>query len=140
HAENNELLDELLSQDMYYRFAEKYTYEHPEVINFMMNDVVTEEFYNFLNSQSFEYTSRAESKTAELQKLITEKNYSDKARSLVSELEIELKTERFRDFERSKPVIKHMLEAEIMRKMNKPEKEVMAAGFNEDSVLQAAIS
>ena len=139
-AENNELLDELLSQDMYYRFAEKYVYEHAQVINFVMNDGVTEEFYNFLNSQSFEYTSKAESKTAELQKLITEKNYSDKARSLVSELESELRTERFRDFERSKPVIKHMLELEILRKMNKPEKEILGAGFNEDSELQAAIS
>jgi carboxyl-terminal processing protease len=138
-AENNELLDELLSQDMYYRFAEKYVYEHPQVINFVMNDGVTEEFYNFLNSQLFEYTSKAESKTAELQKLITEKNYSDKARSLVSELESELRTERFRDFERSKPVIKHMLELEILRKMNKPEKEILGAGFNEDSELQAAI-
>lgn len=138
-AENNELLEELLNQDMYYKFAEKYVYEHPEIINFVMNEGLTEEFYNFLNSQSFEYKSKAESKTKELMNLLTEKNYSEKAKNLVNELDSELKAERYRDFERSKPVIRHMLETEILRKMNKPEREVMIASFNEDQQLQAAI-
>lgn len=33
-----------------------------------------------------------------------------------------------------------MLETEILRKMNKPEKEIVGAGFNADAELQAAIS
>lgn len=138
-AENNELLEQLLSQDLYYRFAEKYVYDHPEVINFVMNDAVADEFFGFLNSKAFEYVSKAESKTAELKKLIEEKNYSEKAKELAGELDMELKTERLRDFERSKHVINHMLEAEIMRKLNKTESEIMGAGFREDEQLQAAV-
>jgi carboxyl-terminal processing protease len=139
-TDGNELLDELLSQDMYYRFAEKYVYEHPEVISFTMNQGVIDEFYNFLSQQSFEYTSKAETKTAELSKLAGEKNYSAKVKTLINELESELKLERFRDFERSKPVIAHQLEMEILRKLNKTEQEITAASLNTDLQVQTAAS
>ncbi|MGH2574089.1 MAG: S41 family peptidase [Ignavibacteria bacterium] len=138
--ENNELLDELLSQDFYYRFAEKYVYEHPEIVNADVSDGIADEFYDFLNAQSFDYKAGAETKLSELKDLLNEKKYSDKVNKLVSELETELKLERLRDFDASKVLIKRQLEIELMKKLNKTEKEIIDAGFNEDIQLQTALS
>jgi len=136
----NELLDELLSQNMYFRFAEKYVYEHPQLITFTMNPGVIDEFYDFLNQQSFQYTSKAETKTAELRKLAQEKNYSERVMNLIDALEAEIRMERFRDFEKSKAVISHQLEIEIMKKLNKTQQEIMAASLNSDLQVQTAAS
>jgi hypothetical protein len=55
-------------------------------------------------------------------------------------LETELKSERFKDFEASKPAIWRMLEAEILRKYNKPQKLITESGIKNDEQLQAALS
>ena len=74
-----------------------------------------------------------------LNKIIAEKNYTDKVSTLSSELSNELKQERLRDFEQSKPVIKHYLEMEILKKYNRPEKDVVSAGLHDDLQVQVAL-
>lgn len=139
-TENNELLDKLLSQDAYFRFAEKYVSDNPDGSSFSMNDNVINLFYSFLQGPQFEFRSKAEQELDALNKIISDKNYSDRTKSLTAELESELVTERLKDFEKSKPAIKRLLEMEIMIKYNKPEKEVKTLEFKDDTQVQAALS
>jgi hypothetical protein len=75
-----------------------------------------------------------------LRKVVEDRKYSDKAKSYVTELEAELKSERLKDFDISKPILKKEIEKEIMRKYNKPEKDIVETGLKEDIQLQTAIS
>lgn len=137
--ETNELLDQLINQDLYYRFVENYIYEHPGLTSIDVNEQIISDFYSFLNTQSFEYTSVAETKLTDIKALTSNKNYSDKIKNYITSLEDELKTERLRDFDRSKPVIKKQIEREILRKLNKTENEIIIAGLNDDNQVLVAI-
>jgi hypothetical protein len=75
-----------------------------------------------------------------LKKVVEEKNYSERTNTLLAELESELKSERLRDFEKSRPQIKRELEREILRKYNRSIKEITEAGLNDDIQLQTALS
>jgi carboxyl-terminal processing protease len=138
-TDNNELLDKLLAQDSYFAFAEKYVYDNPDGSSFVMNDNMINSFYQFLSDPRFEFKTKAEIELDNLSKIISDKNYSDKAKSLVTDIGSELISERLKDFEQSKPVINRLLEMEIMRKYNKPEKDVKAVEFKDDSQVQAAL-
>ena len=137
---DNELLLELANQDIYFRFAEKYVSENPNGTNFVMNDDIISQFYSFLNQTGFEYKSSAESELSQLKRIVDDRKYSDKAKTYISDLENELKSERLKDFDGSKPIIKRELEKEIMTKYNKPEKDVVEAGLKEDIQLQVALN
>jgi carboxyl-terminal processing protease len=139
-SKDNELLTELSNQDIYFKFAEKYVSENANSSGFVMNDNVINAFYNYLNESGFTYKGSAEMQLDQLKKTVEEKKYSDKARNYIAELDNELKSERLNDFESSKPVIKSMLEIEILRKYNKPDKEVIDAGLKDDLQLQAALN
>jgi carboxyl-terminal processing protease len=139
--ENNELLQELLIHDAYYIFAAKYVSDNPNGNSFAMNENVLDAFYNYINNnqQQVEISTTAETELSQLKKLIEEKNYSDKAKTYIGELESELRNERLKDFEKSKPEIKRQLEIEILKKYNKPEKEVADIALKDDIQLQTAL-
>ncbi len=139
-TDDNELLEGLINQDMYFKFADKYVNEHPEGSSFEMSEVIFTDFFSFLNQEQFEYTSKAETELANLKSTLSEKQYSDRTKQFIDELELELKSERLRDFEKSKPVMRHELTKEILRKYNKPYKEIMDAGLKDDIQLQAALN
>lgn len=136
---DNELLMELANQDIYFKFAEKYVSENPNSSGFSMNDNIINAFYSYLNESGFTYTSSAESELNSLKKTVEEKKYSDKAKNYITELDNELKSEQLNDFANSKPVIKGMIEMEILRKYNKPDNEVLSAGLKDDVQLQTAL-
>ena len=104
-----------------------------------MNDNIINAFYAYLTETGFTYTSSAESELNHLKKTMEEKKYSDKAKNYITELDNELKSESLNDFVNSKPVIKGQLEMEILRKYNKPDNEVLNAGFKDDVQLQTAL-
>lgn len=137
---DNELLIELINQDIYFKFAEKFASENPNGSAFVMNDDIINKFYSYLNEISFDYKSSAEMELSHVRKMLDEKKYSDKALTLLGELQSELKSEKLKDFDNSKPIIKRELEKEIMRKYNKPENEVVEAGLKEDVQLQVALN
>lgn len=138
--DDNELLDGLINQDMYFKFADKYINEHADGSGFIMSEEIVSDFFSFLNQEQFEYSSKAETELVKLKSILDEKHYSDRTKQFVNELELELKSERLRDFEKSKPVIRLELTKEILRKYNKPYKEIMDAVFKDDIQLQAALS
>lgn len=136
---DNELLEALNYEDMYYRYAAVYASENPDGANFTMNDGVLNGFLNYISTADFSFNTNAERELAQLKKDTEDKMYSEKVKSYISLLEGELKTEKFKDFENSKPVISQKLEAEIMRRYNKPEKLVVETGLKEDLQLQEAL-
>jgi carboxyl-terminal processing protease len=139
-TKDNEMLEELAYQDIYYKFAVKYVSDNPGGANFVMTDDIISQFYSFLSQSEFEYKSSAEGELAQLRKIVEERKYSDKAKNYVTELEAELKSERLKDFDISKPILKKEIEKEIMRKYNKPEKDIVETGLKEDIQLQTAIN
>lgn len=138
--DDNELLDGLISQDMYFKFADKYVSEHPGGGNFVMSDEIAGEFYSFLNQEQFEYNSKAMDEIAKIKKIIADRMYSEQSQKIADELETELKSERYKDFDKSKPVIEMLLTKEILRKYSRPEKEVTESGLKEDVQIQAALN
>ncbi|NOS86503.1 MAG: S41 family peptidase [Ignavibacteria bacterium] len=136
---DNELLEALNYEDMYYRFAVKYTEENPDGNSFVMNDNVLNMFLEFISTTEFAFNTSAELELAQLKKNADEKMYSEKVKSYIGLLEGELKAEKFKDFESSKPVIRQKLEIEILRKYNKPEKMIVELSAKDDQQLQEAI-
>jgi carboxyl-terminal processing protease len=136
---DNELLQALNYEDMYYRFAVKYTEENPDGNSFVMNDNVLNSFLEFISTTEFEFNTSAEIELAHLKKNADDKMYSEKVKSYIGLLEGELKAEKFKDFESSKPVIRQKLEIEILRKYNKPEKMIVELSAKDDQQLQEAI-
>jgi carboxyl-terminal processing protease len=137
---NNQMLESLNSEDMYYKFAAKYVNDNPDGNSFTMNDDVANQFYSFINGTEFEFKSDAEVELARLRKETTDNNYSEKVKTYIDILDSELKSERFKDFESSRPIIKRMLEVEILRKYNRPEKLITESGIKNDEQLQVALS
>jgi len=105
-----------------------------------MNEASVDAFYSFLNQEQIEFSPRAETELSHLKKVIEEKNYSERTKTLLTELESELKSERLKDFEISRPQIKRELEREILRKYNKSAREITDAGLKDDVQLQTALS
>ncbi len=139
-TKDNELLEELAGQDIYFKFADKYVSQYPNSAGFTMNDDIISMFYTYLNESGFEYKSSAENELAQLKKIIDDKKYSDKDKTYISELETDFQAERLNDFDSSNPVIRRELEKEIMRKYNRPDNEVIEAGLKEDTQLQVALN
>lgn len=138
---NNELLESLGNEDMYYKFASRYVLENPNGDNFVMNDDVMNKFFEYITtSGEFEFNTKAEQELGHLKKDADQKQYSDKIKSYITLLESEIKSEKFKDYEGSKPMIKQQLTVEILRKYNKSDKIITEAGAKDDEQLQAAIS
>jgi len=136
---DNELLEALNYEDMYYRFAVKHTDENPDGNSFVMNDDIINRFLEFISATDFAFNTSAELELAQLKKNADEKMYSEKVKSYIGLLEGELKAEKFKDFESSRPVIRQKLEIEILRKYNKPEKMIVELSAKDDQQLQEAI-
>ena len=137
---NNELLEALYTNDMYYKFASDYVITNPDGNNFIMSDDIVSQFYSFLATTNFEFKTKAELELGHLKKEISEKQYSDKVKSNIEALEIELQTERLKDFDKSRKAIKRQLEVEMLKKYNKPEKIITESGIKDDEQLQIALS
>jgi len=135
----NELLEALNYEDMYFKFAEKYTTDNPGGANFVMTDDIINRFLEFISTTEFEFNTTAERELAQLKMDTDEKMYSEKVKSYIGLLEGELKAEKFKDFESSKPFMRQKLEVEILRKYNRPEKEIVEASAKDDQQLQEAL-
>jgi carboxyl-terminal processing protease len=135
----NELLEALNYEDMYFKFAEKYTTDNPGGANFVMTDDIMNRFLEFISTTEFEFNTTAERELAQLKMDTDEKMYSEKVKSYIGLLEGELKAEKFKDFESSKPYMRQKLEVEILRKYNRPEKEIVEASAKDDQQLQEAL-
>lgn len=138
-VKDNELLQALNYEDMYFRFASKFTEENPDASRFVMSEDVLNRFYQFVSNTEFVFNTDAEQELAMLKKDADEKQYSEKVKSYIGLLEGELRAEKFKDFEKSKPVIAQKLEYEILKKYSMPEKVVIESGLKGDQQVLEAI-
>lgn len=138
-VKDNELLSALNLEDMYYKFAVKYTEENPDGTFYTMNDDIIIRFYDFMSTADFQFKSSAEIELAKLQKSAEDNMYSDKVKSYIGLLDGELKNEKFKDFEKSKQVIKHLLNTEIMKRYKMPDKLIIESSAKDDIQLQDAL-
>lgn len=136
---DNELLSELSLQDMYLKFAEKYVNENPDGSNFRFTDDILSSFYNFINSDNFEYSSSAEKELVQLQKVIESGSFSSKIKDQISLLSENIRDERLNQFDLSKPVIVRNLTMEILKKYKKSEEEILKISIADDLQLQTAL-
>jgi carboxyl-terminal processing protease len=74
----NELLEALNYEDMYFKFAEKYTTDNPGGANFVMTDDIMNRFLEFISTTEFEFNTTAERELAQLKMDTDEKMYSEK--------------------------------------------------------------
>lgn len=136
---DNELLSALNIEDMYYKFAVKYVEENPEGSNFVMTDDIVNRFYDYISASDFQFISSAETELSHLKKSAETNMYSDKVKSYIELLEGELKNEKFKDFEKSKPVIRQLLDTEIMKRYKMPDKTIIERSAKDDLQLQEAL-
>ena len=137
--QTNQMLDELLNQDMYYKFAGNYAESHPYIGDLILTEDIISSFYSYLNQEGFSFQSTAEIELEKLKKSIDEGNYSQQIKNLISELETGLKTERLNLFDRSKEVIRKNLQQEILRRYNRPDSEIVQSGLKEDIYIKTAL-
>ncbi len=84
-----DLTKELLAKGMFFKFANSFSYSHPEFDFNKINDSkILKEFENYLDEQKYEYKSRAEKEVDQLIGDIADKdnNISDHLKSLRSQL------------------------------------------------------
>jgi carboxyl-terminal processing protease len=138
---NNELLEALNYEDMYYKFAAVYAETNPDGNSFVMNDDILSQFNAFVTGNTeFSFNTSAERELSQLKSVAEERHYSEKVSSYIGLLEGELKAEKFKDFEASKPVIRQKLEFEILKRYNKPDKVVIETGLKDDLQLREALN
>lgn len=137
---NNDLLIALNEQDMYYKFAEQFVQQNPDANSFSMNDNFAQSFYDFVNSENFQFKSTVDKEILKLKNYLSDNQYSEKTKQLASELESSLSTERFKDFETSRSTIKRILEIEILKKYGKADEVIIQSSLKDDTQVNTAVS
>lgn len=130
----------LLSKDVFFKFANYYLEKYPDIKSFNCTDEVFSEFRNFLTDNGIYYTSGEESKLKEL-KLITEKkSYANpELERHLEDISSILRTNQDTEFENAKPELKRAIEIEIHKRILTEEERIEAA-FSSDVQLNKAIS
>lgn len=137
---DNELLEALNAEDMYYKFAASYVENKTYSENFEVDEKLINDFYVFITESELNYKTKAEKKLEELKSDLEKKNYSEKTLNYISILEQQLKEDKYRDFENSKNVIARMLGIEILKKFNRPETIIKESVLKYDEQLQQALA
>lgn len=130
----------LLSKDVFFKFANYYLEKYPDIKSFNCTDEVFSEFRNFLTDNGIYYTSGEESKLKEL-KLITEKkSYTNpELERHLEDISSILRTKQDTEFENAKPELKRAIEIEIHKRIFTEEERIESA-FSSDVQLNKAIS
>jgi carboxyl-terminal processing protease len=137
---NNELLQALDIEDMYFKFAKDYTETNPYNGKFEVNEVILNKFKDFIITADFDYITKAEIELNQLKKEIEEKSYSDKIKNYINELENQFNSEKFKDFEISKSVISNKLENEILKLYKVSDNLILESNVRNDPQIIEAIN
>ncbi len=134
----SEIHSALLLKDMFFKFANYYLENHPNLKIFKCTDNIFEQFKDFINSRNFSFKSEANKKLSDLIQIGTKKNYSSEFFEYIKKLEKEVVKENDIEIEKAKEELKRSIEAEI-NKMIITEAEQIVATFDSDIQLQEAI-
>ena len=111
------ILGSLLSENLFFRYANKYTREHNEIDaadKFNLTDSEYEEFMDFLEDKNYSYTTDTEKELEHLQKIAKREKYWGMAEGEFEQLESVLKSKKNQDLIIFKSEIEDILVNEIV--------------------------
>lgn len=136
---NSEVYKHLLKKDVFFKFANYYLEQNPEIKTFECTDLVFREFEKFLKDNNLFYSSNEEIKLKELKESAINKKYSENYIKKIENL-IELSMqESEREFYFAKQELKKIIENEIDRRLLSEEDRIIKS-FTFDTQIQEAIS
>ncbi|MGM9815105.1 MAG: S41 family peptidase [Candidatus Aphodosoma sp.] len=111
------ICDYLQYYNMFYKYANKYHYEHKTIaqpMEFEVSDSIYEDFCNFVIANNFNYSLTSNMYLQSLESLIKAEGYEEIAKEHIDKLKELLKPNVKYDLQRLKPTIKRKLENEII--------------------------
>ena len=134
----SEIHSALLMKDMFFKFANYYLSQNPNIKTFKCSDNIYNQFENFVKNQNFDYKSGEDKKIDELKQSASKKYYSANYFNYLNQLEEEIRKEKEIEFEKAKDEIKRNIESEINKRIITETAQIEAT-FDNDLQLQEAI-
>lgn len=133
----SEVYDFLLKKDAFFKFANYYLQNNPELKTFECTEAVFKEFESFLKKNQLFYTSNEEIKLKEIKESSNNKNYSDNYLKKIENL-IELsQQESEREFTLAKEELKMIIENEINKRLLTEEERIQKSFLKDKQILEA---
>ena len=134
----SEIHSALLMKDMFFKFANYYLSQNPNIKTFKCSDNIYNQFEDFVKNQNFDYKSGEDKKIDELKQSASKKYYSANYFNYLNQLEEEIRKEKEIEFEKAKDEIKRNIESEINKRIITETAQIEAT-FDNDLQLQEAI-
>lgn len=136
------LIRELDGQGLIFDFVTSYTESHESISSpreFSITDELYGEFINFVEDQDFTYTTAAEEKLAEFEKMVEEEEYGEALQAKISQLEAQIASHKDMNLNLHRDEISPMIEEEILKRYYY-ERGALEGALNEDPEVLRAIS
>jgi carboxyl-terminal processing protease len=112
------LVYNLLAKLSFFDFAVYYTVSHPDLPkNFKVDDAMLSEFKRFLKTKDFSYQTPSEAELERLKETLKEEGESEEISKQIEQLEKLLKTEKEKNFEKSREYISSEIRENILTKL-----------------------
>lgn len=112
-----DILVSLMSKHHIFNFATEYTSKHTEISpirEFSLSDADYAEFINYLKDKDYKYQTRVEQELEEFKKDVQDENSFSEIKAEYEALLEKLRSTKKNDLEKNKPLIKRILEEEIV--------------------------
>ena len=111
------ILVSLLTENLFFKYANKYYNEHPEIADakeFHLSDEDYQDFISYLDGKNYSYTTDTEKELNKLVKTAKKEKYWDMAETQFDQLDTVLKSKKNQDLQIFKDQIEEILENEIV--------------------------
>lgn len=132
----------LFTKNLIFDFSTKYYYEHPEASDaktFEISDGDYQSFIGWLSDKDYDYVTEVEQTIDDLTEISKDEKYYQDIKEQITSLRKQVQHNKEQDLQKFKDEIKEALEEEISARYHLSDGKI-EAGFDDDSVLQAAIS
>nr|WKN39063.1 S41 family peptidase [Tunicatimonas sp. TK19036] len=132
----------LFTKNLIFDFATKYYYEHPEASDaksFEISDADYQKFISWLSDKDYDYVTEVEQTIDDLTEISKDEKYYQDIKEQIASLRKQVQHNKEQDLQKFKDEIREALEEEIAARYHLSDGKI-EAGFDDDSVLQAAIS
>lgn len=135
----SEVHQALLSNDMFFKYANYYLETHPGTTSFVVDEAVYQDFRNYLSSAGFNYESKAEKKINELKNMAGDKEFSSEYMTYLDKLIQEVDNAETGELEKAKEEIMRSISEEINKRLVEEFAQIEAT-FSTDKQLQSAVN
>ena len=135
----SEVHQALVNKDMFFKYADYYLESHPGVNVVTVDDVVFQDFKNFLSSYGFNYESKAEKKVNELKDMANNKDFSSDYMTYLDKIMQEVESSESGELESAREEIIRSISEEINKRLVEEFAQIEAT-FPTDKQLQKAVN